>query len=230
MKVIGIVSSPKKNSNTAVLVDEVLKGAKSNGAEVEMINLQDYKVEFCVGCFKCLNTGRCPIKDDFEMIKAKVKQADGIVLGSPTYMGTYNAELKKLLERFGLYEHMTSECLSNKYYIGVSAGGGGTGTTVKDLTSVQGLFGRGYVTGTMELPVKALTSKDYPDELTKCRQLGTKMVDDYNNNNTYPMQNIIAGIIKKYVVQPKVKRIVAERKDNGYMAVYDYLKKVGHIS
>jgi multimeric flavodoxin WrbA len=53
LKIIGIISSPRYQGNTATLAREALKGAAASGAEVEEIYLPNYKIEYCQGCMKC---------------------------------------------------------------------------------------------------------------------------------------------------------------------------------
>ena len=93
MKIIGVISSPTKNGNNAVLVREILKSAKNNGAVTEEIFLADYNIDFCRGCFYCIKNGRCIIRDDFEKLKKKLLDSDGIILGSPVYGLTMNARM-----------------------------------------------------------------------------------------------------------------------------------------
>ena len=67
MKIIGINASPRGNeSNTLQLVKSVLKGAESEGAETELVDLYKLRIEYCTGCGACYATGECPQLDDFE--------------------------------------------------------------------------------------------------------------------------------------------------------------------
>ena len=99
MKVLGIVGSPRKNGNTAVLVKEVLDTAASYGVETEMINVTDYDIKPCDGCETCTPTGKCKIKDDMQAIYTKLLESDGIVFGSPVYFWGVTAQLKVLIDR-----------------------------------------------------------------------------------------------------------------------------------
>lgn len=161
------------------------------------------------------------------MLKKKIEEADGIVIGSPTYMSTYNAELKRFFERFGLYEHMTSESFGGKYFVAVTAGGGTTGDTLKALSSKQGVYGRGYVCGTYGLAVKDKKASEYPDSLEACRALGKKMVGDIKDKKTFPMQNLGLRIINKLFVRPNMSRFIIEKKDGIYKAIYESLNRQG---
>lgn len=99
MKVLGVVGSPRKGGNTDALVEKVLEGARSKGAETEKIYLDDLKIRPCDACELCSETGDCVIKDDFQLIFQKIKESDGIVLGSPIYCSTVTAQTKILIDR-----------------------------------------------------------------------------------------------------------------------------------
>jgi len=99
MKVLGIVCSPRKNGNTAVLVKEVLDSARSYGAETEIIRVTDFDITPCDGCESCTTTGKCRIEDDMPKIFAKLLEADGIVIGTPVYFWNVTAQAKALIDR-----------------------------------------------------------------------------------------------------------------------------------
>ncbi|NRT75612.1 flavodoxin family protein [Clostridium beijerinckii] len=104
MKIIAINGSPRKNWNTATLLNKSLEGAASNGAETELINLYDLKYSGCISCFACkrknVEHGKCAIKDDLTPILEKLKTADAVIFGSPIYYMNITAGMTALLERF----------------------------------------------------------------------------------------------------------------------------------
>lgn len=99
MKIVGIVGSRRKRGNTFNLVNEVLKGSKENGAEVQLINLSDYKIKPCLGCEGCQDSFNCIINDDFNKIISLIQEADGIVMGSPTYWYNVTGDMKIFIDR-----------------------------------------------------------------------------------------------------------------------------------
>lgn len=104
MKVIAFNGSPRKNWNTAMLLNKVLEGAASQGVEVELIHLYDYNYKGCVSCFACKlkngkSYGRCPVNDDLKPIFQKIEEADAIILGSPIYFGMTTGEMRSFMER-----------------------------------------------------------------------------------------------------------------------------------
>lgn len=99
VKVIGIVGSPQRGGNTEFLVKEALKAAAEEGAETELIMLLDKEIRPCDGCETCGQTGECHIKDDLKPIFEKMLNADGIILGSPVYVGSATSQVKALIDR-----------------------------------------------------------------------------------------------------------------------------------
>jgi multimeric flavodoxin WrbA len=99
MKVIGISGSPRPEGNTTLLVREALNAVAEEGIETEFISLADKELNPCIGCNLCKETGNCQIIDDIEEILEKMKEADGIILGSPVYFGGVSAQLKMLMDR-----------------------------------------------------------------------------------------------------------------------------------
>lgn len=108
MKVYAINGSPRKNKNTATLLEKALDGVKESvrGKEIEteIINLYDLNYTGCKSCFACkrLNSasyGKCAVKDDIKEVLEKVSQADGLIFGSPIYFGTITGQLQSFLER-----------------------------------------------------------------------------------------------------------------------------------
>ena len=108
MKVYAINGSPRKNKNTATLLQKALDGvkeaAKDKEVETEIINLYDLNYTGCKSCFACkrlggTNYGKCAVKDDIQEVLEKLSQADGLIFGSPIYFGTITGQLQSFLER-----------------------------------------------------------------------------------------------------------------------------------
>ena len=98
MKIIGICGSPR-NGNTSFLIKEALKSAEEEGAETEFISLSDKELNPCIACEVCKQEGECVIMDDINEILEKMKEADGIIIGSPVYFGGVSAQTKMLFDR-----------------------------------------------------------------------------------------------------------------------------------
>jgi len=117
MKVIAFNGSARKEGNTAILINYVLSGLKKEGIETETFNLSGEKFRGCNACGKCFETRdkRCVIKDDFlNGCLEKMVEADGIILGSPTYFADVSAEMKALIERAGFVAKANDDMLRRK--------------------------------------------------------------------------------------------------------------------
>ena len=99
VKVIGIIGSPRKNGNTAYLVEKALEAAEESGAQIESLFLGNKKMEPCNACDICKLTGECPKDDDINEILSKLQEAHGIIIGSPVYFGNVTSQLKILMDR-----------------------------------------------------------------------------------------------------------------------------------
>jgi multimeric flavodoxin WrbA len=99
MKVLGLFGSPRRGGNTELLLEEALKGAKSEGAEVDRIYLPDYTITPCKECHGCDQTGSCVILDDMQKIYPKLLEADVIILASPIFFYGVTAWAKALIDR-----------------------------------------------------------------------------------------------------------------------------------
>ncbi|AEF81396.1 flavodoxin family protein [Leadbettera azotonutricia] len=103
-KIIGINGSPRKGWSTHVLVEEALKGAATEGAETELVNLYDLQFKGCISCFECKrkagpSLGRCAVKDDIKPLLDRIDACDGLILGSPIYVGEVTASVRAFIER-----------------------------------------------------------------------------------------------------------------------------------
>ena len=105
MEVLAINGSPRKQWNTATLLNKALEGASSQGAETELINLYDLNFKGCTSCFGCKlkngkSYGRCAYRDELSPVLDRIEKVDALILGSPIYLGTVTGEMSSFLERF----------------------------------------------------------------------------------------------------------------------------------
>ena len=121
MKVVAFNGSPRENGNTSILINYALKELEEQGIETELINITERPVRGCMGCRLCATNkdGKCVIKNDLinEYIE-KMIDADGIILGSPTYFANVTAEMKALIDRAGCVVRANNHLL--KYKVGAA--------------------------------------------------------------------------------------------------------------
>lgn len=100
MRVLGITGSPRRNGNTEILLDEVLKGVRDSSCETVKLVLNELKILPCQECGGCEKTGICIIKDDMQRIFDEISKADYIFLASPIFFGSLTAQAKAMIDRF----------------------------------------------------------------------------------------------------------------------------------
>jgi multimeric flavodoxin WrbA len=99
MKVLGISTSPRENSNSDMLLRQALSGASSAGAEAEYLRLCKFNISPCLECGACYGTGECPVQDDFSVVLGKMLAADRIVFATPIFFMSVCAQAKILIDR-----------------------------------------------------------------------------------------------------------------------------------
>lgn len=122
MKVIGINSSARKDGNTAILINTIFEELHKHGIETELIQLANQVIEPCVACWACNGRENCAHnRDHFQEIFGKMKEADGIILGSPVYLANISTNMQALLERAAVICDMNEGLMKYKVGAGVVA-------------------------------------------------------------------------------------------------------------
>ncbi len=98
-KVLILSGSPRKSGNSDLLCDEFMRGASEAGHKVEKIRVQEKSIACCIACYACRDTGICAIKDDMADIMQKMIDCDVMVLASPVYFYSIDAQLKAVIDR-----------------------------------------------------------------------------------------------------------------------------------
>ena len=99
-KVLILSGSPRRGGNSDTLCDEFMRGALESGNQVEKIRVAEKKIGYCKACYYCRQSGGvCAIKDDMAEVLQKMIDADVIVLASPVYFYSIDAQLKALIDR-----------------------------------------------------------------------------------------------------------------------------------
>ena len=124
MKVVAFNGSARKGGNTARLIGVVLEELESKGIATELVELSGKNIAGCIACYKCFKekNGRCAVDDGIvnECID-KMLEADGIILGSPTYFANISANMKALIERCGMVSRANGDMFRRKVGAGVVA-------------------------------------------------------------------------------------------------------------
>jgi multimeric flavodoxin WrbA len=117
MKVVAFNGSPRKDGNTTTLINHVFGELDAAGIETELVQLAGQRIRGCTACYQCFERKdkRCAVDDDIvnECI-AKMIEADGIILGSPTYFADLTSELKALIDRAGYVARANDDMFRRK--------------------------------------------------------------------------------------------------------------------
>ena len=123
MKVLSVVGSPRKDGNTAQVVEHLSNNLE--GVDQELIYLSDYELGPCLGCMRCVHTNRCVQEDGWDHIQSCLMEADVLILGFPTYYAFslgFNAMTHVFLERWFALRHLGVKLKLKKIICVVSSG------------------------------------------------------------------------------------------------------------
>lgn len=221
MKIIGINSSPKGNeSNTLQLVKSVLKGAESEGAETELVDLYKLHIEYCTGCGACYATGECPLFDDFTDLFDRIMNSDGIVLGAPNYINSVPAPMKAFFDR--LSDAIHCQMLTGKFGCSVcTAGGSGQDDVMSYMNGVLMNLGVTVVGG-----IGVVVGRD-PSALQQstgtAQDLGKTLVKSIRGEIKYPDQDEFHRQHREYFCQ------LAKFNKERFAHDYDWYSRMGLI-
>jgi multimeric flavodoxin WrbA len=99
LKVLAIAGSPRRHGNTDLLLQQVISGAASKGAEIKAVILSELNISPCRHCDGCLKTGKCVIDDDMQWLHADLRESDRVVLASPIFFMGVTAQTKAMIDR-----------------------------------------------------------------------------------------------------------------------------------
>ncbi|MBQ3513909.1 MAG: flavodoxin family protein, partial [Lachnospiraceae bacterium] len=118
MRIVIINGSHRKNGATALILNEMYRQLKKySDVDVQMIHVADLELKYCVGCASCYKTGACIYKDDIENLSLSIAEADGVILGSPTYASNVSGQMKVIIDRG---HFVMEQLLYGKYVISVT--------------------------------------------------------------------------------------------------------------
>jgi multimeric flavodoxin WrbA len=105
MRIIGLAGSPRKGGNSDLLLDALLAGAQSQGAEAIKYALNRLSIRGCQACYACKKTGKCKQRDDMDQLYPELLAADVWVFATPVYWWGPSAQLKLALDRMFPFCH-----------------------------------------------------------------------------------------------------------------------------
>lgn len=176
MRVLGIVGSPRKQrGRTDVLVQSALEGARSVGAETEVMYLRDRDPQPCIHCGgRCFETALCDTEEDATLRSQEVYEADGLILGAPVYIWQLNGLTAAFIDKLRLKDVQTPCGTSNpRIALGITiAGGTGTGL----ISALQSMYAFFCLWGFHAIDPLPVTRHNYSQAVDISYESGAKLV------------------------------------------------------
>lgn len=220
MKILIINGSPRTKGVTATVLHMMEEELVSRGADVEFVNLSEIKMSHCLGCCRCYTTGHCCIDDDAEVLSKRIADADGIVLGSPTYASNVSGLMKDCIDRG---HFVIEQLLNGKYCITLATGENyGNGDVLKILNNLV-LFSGGKRSAKIKIRVPfgdTNTVRKNTKEIV--RKSASKLVLGIKNKKRYPIQRGCHFVIFNLGIKPFVKK-----KQDAYRGVTEKWESMG---
>ena len=127
MNVLMINGSPRKDGNTTIAVNEMVKIFESENIEVEVVQVGTMDIRGCIACGSCHKTGKCVFDDIVNTLHSKLAAADGVVIASPVYYASANGSLISLLDRL-FYSNRSDLTMKVGASIAIARRGGASAT------------------------------------------------------------------------------------------------------
>ncbi len=192
MQVVAFNGSPRKDGNTAILIRRVLNALEKEGIETELIQLADEPIHGCNACRTCYDTKneRCIITNDkVNEYVQKMKAADGIILGSPTYFSMMTPEMKALIDRTGYVARANKHLFKRKVGVAVVAVRRAGGIPTFDAINHYFLISQMIVPGSTYWNIGMGNKKGE----VEADEEGMKTMDDLGRNMAWLIKKLNAG-------------------------------------
>ena len=205
MKIIIINGSPRLKGSTARILTVMGDRLRAKGdVEVVFRHLSELGAAFCKGCCSCFQTGKCSMDDDLEKLSNEITEADGIIIGSPTYASNISGQLKTFVDRGHL---IIEQALHEKYAIGVitseNYGGSAAAKILKNIFSYSGASVSALLKHKLPFSNAVALSDASVARLEKCAE---RLYRDIEKKRVYVCQKLWHGMIFNFGIKSFVKR------------------------
>ena len=220
MKVIIINGSPRTNGITATTLHTIEKVLLDSGVKVDFVSLAEIDMAHCLGCCSCYRTRHCCIRDDAEKLSEQIAEADGIILGSPTYASNVSGLMKDFIDRG---HFVIEQLLHGKACVIVATGENyGNKDAAKVLKKLV-IYSGGKLCGSIVFKAP-FNSIDFEREKIdiRCFKVVRKMIRDMQIGKVYPMQSLIHFIVLNIGI-----RSFVIKKGKLYQGVIDKWEALG---
>lgn len=195
MKKIVAINSSKRKENTYNLLIKIKEKLLKEEMEVEIINLFDYNISECRGCFNCIVKDKCHIKDDTKIIINKLLSCDGIILSSPVYMSSITGKLKVFIDRTSKWFHRP-ELVKIPILIVATTASSGLKDTIKLMKKTIIAWGA-IPAGSITRNIKNINNEVKDDEIESFKKLLNSSSEKYKPTMdvliNYQVQRVLAN-------------------------------------
>lgn len=220
MRLVSINGSPHgARGGTGRIAAWVIDACCAGGAEATRYDLAEMKIERCLGCGRCMNTGDCPIQDDVTSIHAAWRTADIVILSSPTHVFHVTDLMKSFIDRTAGYYHRPP--LEGTYAAVVTSSAGmGETAVVRYLANCLEILGAAYVgsVGGTYRPPTRLWDPELVEQ--RARRLGEELIACVREKRSFPLSDEV-------VAQRRFLRELIQRNRRIFRADYAYWKEHG---
>ena len=138
MNILAINGSPHADGNTYFALNYALERFYTKGAQIQLVQLSGKAIHSCSGCFNCIG-GKCVHQDDMQEVAEAMRWCDGLLLGSPVYMGMITGQMKTMMDR-SVCLRVNDWQMSGKVGGGIACGGFRNGGQELTLVNMQTYF------------------------------------------------------------------------------------------
>lgn len=205
MRIIILNGSNRKNGSTGIILTEMYQKLKVYpDVDVELYNVADMKLQYCAGCGTCYQTGKCIFEDDIEKLSIKIAEADGVIIGSPTYASDVSGQIKTIIDRG---HFVIEQLLYKKYAVSVATyenyGGKSTLKILNKLFRYSGAKISGTILNKNVFSENPLHNKRTKEKINKTV---IKFHRDISKQQSYLFQSFIHFLIFTIGILPFVKK------------------------
>ena len=207
MKIVIINGSPRTDGLTATILNGIADTLTDKNVDVDYYDLGRLSMAQCLGCCACYRIGHCVIEDDAEKISRAIADADGLVLGTPTYASNVSGLMKVLIDRG---HFVIEQLLKEKYCITVATGENYGSKDAGKVLDKLVLYSGGRLASRIVInePFNSvrLGKENHPEIERQANKAGNKLFDAVSRQKKYPFQALYHRIIFELGIKPFVLR------------------------
>ena len=207
MKIVIINSSPRTDGLTAAILLGISRTLIEHKVDVSYYDLGRLTMTQCLGCCSCYKTGHCVIDDDAEKISREITDADGLVLGTPTYASNVSGLMKVLIDRG---HFVIEQLLTKKYCVTVATGENYGCRDVGKILDKLVLYSGGHLAGKIVINAPFNSIRARQETNPKIHRIasdtGNRLYNAVSKQKAYPLQDIYHKIVFAFGIKPFVLR------------------------